>query len=219
VRSLAKLHSVNLGFNSENILLFNLDAGKAGYKGAASKNFYADLRQRFLAIPGVRAATLSNLPLVGNWTDGTGISVPGIPKPPEGQRGPGTSYAEVGPSFFKTMEIPILLGRPIDEHDVEGAKNAAVVNEVFAKKYFPDVNPIGRHFGMRGEKPIDMEIVGVAKNARYSSLKREIPPVTYTSYLQEPNTVPTHDMFFELRTSGDPLGLSNAVRQVVHVAG
>jgi ABC-type antimicrobial peptide transport system permease subunit len=82
------------------------------------------------------------------------------------------------------------------------------------------VNPIGRHFTFGGSKNAhDVEIVGIAKNARYSSLKREIPPVTYTSYLQESNTVPTHDMFFELRTAGDPLALSNAVRQVVHVAG
>ncbi len=220
VRSLAKLHSVNLGFNSENILIFNLDAGKAGYKGAASKNFYADLRERFLTIPGVRAATLSNLPLVSNWTDRTSVGIPGVPKPAEGQRGNDTSYAQVGPSFFETMQIPILLGRPINEQDVAGAKNAAVVNEVFAKKYFPNVNPIGRHFTFGGSKnSLDVEIVGVAKNARYNSLKREIPAVTYTSYLQEANTVPPHDMFFELRTVGDPLALSNAVRQVVHVAG
>jgi macrolide transport system ATP-binding/permease protein len=220
VRSLAKLHSVSLGFNSENILLFNLDAGKAGYKGPASKNFYADLRQRFLSIPGVRAATLSNLPLVSDWTDSTGVGIPGVPKPPEGKRGPATAYAQVGPAFFETMQIPILLGRPINEQDVEGAKSVAVVNEVFAKKYFPTVNPIGRHFTFGGSKnEVDLEIVGVAKNARYNSLKREIPPVTYTSYLQESNTVPTHDMFFELRTAGDPLALSNAARQVVHVAG
>ncbi len=220
VRSLAKLHSVNLGFNSENILLFNLDAGKAGYKGAAANNFYADLRQRFLTIPGVRSATLSNLPLAGGWADRTSVGIPGIPKPAEGQRGPDTSYAEVGPSFFETMQIPILVGRPIDDHDVEGAKNVAVVNEVFAKKYFPNVNPIGRHFEFGGSKTaLDLEIVGVAKNARYNSLKREIPPVTYTSYRQERKDTRPQDMFFELRTVGDPLALSSSVRQVVHVAG
>ena len=215
VRSLAKLHSVNLGFNSENILLFNLDAGKAGYQKPAFKHFYSSLHERFLATPGVRSATLSDMPLVGGSSSRMSISVPGIPKPAEGQRGPNTAYARVGPSFFDTMQIPILLGRPLDERDVEGSLAAAVVNEVFAKKYFPGVNPIGRRFTLGG---VDLEIVGLAKNARYNSLKQEIPPVTYMSYLQEPNNSRPHDMFFELRTGGDPLALANTVRQIVHDA-
>jgi hypothetical protein len=75
---------VTLGFNAENILIFNLDAIQAGYKDATLKQFYAELEQRFQSIPGVRSATSSDMPLVGGWSSSTGIAVPGIPEPPEG---------------------------------------------------------------------------------------------------------------------------------------
>jgi predicted permease len=118
------------------------------------------------------------------------------------------------------MQIPILAGRAIDERDRDGSQAVAVVNELFAKKYFPGVWPIGRHFTLGGSKNgMDLEIAGVARTARYESLKREIPPVTYTSYLQAPKTRPVRDMYFELRAAGDPLALANAVRRVVHEVG
>ncbi len=220
VRTIANLHSVNLGFNAENILIFTLDATQAGYKDAALKAFYQDLEQRFQAIPGVRSATSSDLPMVGGWGSSTSITVPGIPQPPEGQRGPNTSYAMVGSTFFETMEIPILAGRAIDKRDVDGAPVAAVVSQVFAEKYFHGQNPVGRHFGMGGKtNATDIEIVGIARTARYNSLKREIPPVTYISWIQSPKGRQLRQMFFELRATGNPLALANTVRQIVHQVG
>ena len=219
VRTLSNLHAVNLGFNAEKVLVFNLNASKAGYKDSALKQFYDDLQKRFQTIPGVRGATTSDMPLVGGWNSSRGITVPGIPQPPEGQRGPSTAVAQVGATFFETMEIPILLGRALDKRDVEGAPAVAVVNEVFVNKYFHGENPVGRHFAFGGKtNTLDVEIVGVARTARYSSLKREIPPVAYTSWLQTPSRDRLQEMFFELRTAGDPLALSNTVRQIVREA-
>ncbi|HEY3836418.1 MAG TPA: ABC transporter permease [Bryobacteraceae bacterium] len=220
VRTVTNLHSVNLGFNAENILIFNLDATQAGYTDARLKQFYMELERRFQSIPGVRGATSSDIPLVGGWSSSTGIGVPGIPEPPEGQRGPNTSIAQVGTTFFETMEIPILAGRSIDKRDVDGAPAVAVVNQIFAEKYFHGESPIGRHFRLGGKKNgMDIEIVGVARTARYSSLKREIPPVIYTSWLQTPKTRRLKEMVFELRATGDPLRLANNVRQIVHQVG
>jgi macrolide transport system ATP-binding/permease protein len=231
VRTITNLHSVNLGFNAENILIFTLDATQAGYKDAALRAFYKDLEQRFQAIPGVRSATSSDMPLVGGWSSSTSITVPGIPEPPEGQRGPNTSYALVGSTFFETMEIPIVTGRAIDKRDVDGAPLAGVVNQVFAEKYFAGQNPIGRHFTLGGKgssttssvggrpNPADVEIVGVARTARYNSLKREIPPVTYIAWIQAPKSRQLRQMIFELRATGNPLALANTVRQIVHQVG
>jgi macrolide transport system ATP-binding/permease protein len=220
VRTIANLHSVNLGFNAENILIFNLDATQAGYQDASLKQFYKELEQRFQSIPGVRSATSSDMPLVGGWSSSTSITVPGIPEPPEGQRGPNTSYAQVGSTFFETMEIPIVAGRAIDKRDVEGGPVAAVVNQVFAEKYFHGQNPVGRHFGLGGKaNATDLEIVGIARTARYSSLKREIPPVTYIAWIQAPKSRRLREMVFELRATGDPLALSKTVRQIVHEVG
>lgn len=213
VRTVANLNEVNLGFNRENVLLFNLNAAAVGYNSSAIKRLYADLQERFRSIPGVRDATLSHMPMVANWTSTTGIIVPGIPAPDDGLS---TAVTLVGPRFFETMQIPILLGRPIDERDRQGTQMTAVVNEVFAKKFFPGVSPVGRHFGFDRKEPQDVEIVGVAKAARYNSLKKEIPPVAYMSYLQAGKPRPVQWMYFELRTAGDPLALANTVRRIVH---
>jgi predicted permease len=217
VRTLANLHSVEMGFNQENLLTFSMDASQAGYKGAALKTFYLHVDEQFRSLPGVRAATILDMPLVANSRQGTGAIVPGAPKQ-EGRGGPSTSYATVGPTFFETMQIPIVLGRPIDSRDLDGAPLAAVVNEVFATKFFTGQNPIGQRFALGNSDAGDLTIVGVAKNARYNSLKQAIPPVAYLPYQQNTIKRPPPAMFFEVRTAGNPLALAQTIRKVVHEA-
>lgn len=216
VRTLANLHSVEIGFNPEHLLTFSLDARQAGYKDAQLRTLYARLDEQFRALPGVRAATMSNMPLVANWTSSVGLHVPGISKR-KGRGGPGTSLVIVGPTFFETMQLPIALGRSINARDVDGAPLAAVVNQTFAKKYFPNQNPIGRHIGINSDVA-NIAIVGVAKDARYSSLKDEIPPVTYLAYFQNALNGPPGSAIFELRTTADPLTLAQTVRKAVRAA-
>jgi predicted permease len=213
VRTLNNLHSVSLGFNQENILLFSLNGAQAGYSGAALKTLYADLHHRFQSVPAVRQATLTDMPLVADWMNTRNVIIPGLPSQPE--RLPSTAIMQVAPGFFEVMQIPILVGRPIEPRDTEPAQIVAVVNETFVKKYFPNESPVGRHFGI-GKEKTDIEIVGVAKTARYNSLKREVPPVIYTSYLQAANGRSMAQVFFELRTAGDPLALADQVRRIVH---
>jgi predicted permease len=212
VRTLSNLHSIDLGFNRENVLLFSLNGAQAGMKEPALKALYSELQRRFLLTPNVRQATLASVPLVAGWNDGNDIKIPGSQG--DARHGFNTSVMQVAPAFFETMQIPILAGRPIDERDHDGAPVRAVVNEAFVKKYFPNESPIGRHFVFVPD--VDVEIVGVAKAARYSSLKREIPPVAYFSYLQTIKDWPIKQMFFELRTAGDPLAMTRTVRQTVH---
>jgi predicted permease len=219
VRSLGNLHAVNIGFNRENLLLFGLNPTQAGYKDAALKNFYASMQRRFRTMPGVRNVTMSQMPLVTQrmWTNT--LTIPGYSQ--TDGKPPFTAVAQVGPEFFSTMEIPILLGRPIDERDRDGGPVTAVVSETFANKYFPGVPPIGRHFGWGNGKtgpPEDVVIVGLAKTAHYSSLKGEIPPVVYTSYQQTSKNRTLGEMYFEVRAAGDPMALANTVRQIVHDA-
>jgi predicted permease len=210
VRTLAKLHSVSIGFNTENLLVFNLNAGQAGYDETRGARFYESLRQRFASIPGVLAATMSDIPLVAGSAGSNGIRLPGTPAPRD------TSIALVGPSFFDTMQIPILLGRPIGERDKANAPRTVVVNEVFAKKFFPGRSPISQHFTVENKTSIDVQIVGVARNSRYSSLTGEIPPVAYLPWSQEPPGWIIGGMYYEIRTPGDPLAFANTVRQIVH---
>jgi macrolide transport system ATP-binding/permease protein len=211
VRTLLKLRSVELGFNRENVLLFELNARQAGHRDPEITYLYDDLQKRFSGIPGVRNVTLANASLIGDGTWGTTVSVSGKPAP-------GTMFLAVGPAFFSTMQIPIEIGREIDERDQPNSTAVAVVNELFAKVNFGDKNPIGRHF-ILGEgriTPRDIEIVGVSKNARYGDLKKDIPPVVYVPYSQGP--YPMDQMTYAVRTTGNPLAQVNTIRKIVHQA-
>jgi macrolide transport system ATP-binding/permease protein len=214
VRTLSNLQSIELGFNRENVLLFQLDARKAGHKDPEIAAFYADLRKRFSAIPGVRSASLERASLI-QGEHGLPIGVPGSPP------NPANRFLTVGPAFFTTMQIPILAGRDFEESDRPGSPPVAVINEVFAKANFGDRNPLGQHLTLReaGEGARlarDMEIVGISRNARYGGLTRAIPPVVYMPYDQG---YPQPDqMVYALRTSGDPLRYVNSVREIVRQA-
>jgi macrolide transport system ATP-binding/permease protein len=198
VRTLSNLQSVALGFNRENVLLFELNAMQAGHKSPEISTFYGDLRTRLSEIPGVRNVTLSDRFLIraGFMLP---VSLPGA-EPNYANR-----LLAVGPAFFSTMQIPILAGREILKSDRPGSPAVVVINERFAKANFGDRNPLGQHLTLWKEKQAarDMEVVGVSKDARYGGLKGEIPPVAYIVYDQgypEPDR-----MVYELRTAGDPL--------------
>jgi len=214
VRTLSNLESIQLGFNRENVLLFQLNALKGGHKEPELSAFYAGLRRQFGEIPGVSAATLSEGSMVGGET-GLPLTVGGTPV------SPGTRIWNVGPRFFHTMQIPMLAGRDFDEHDRPGTPFVVVVNETFAKANFPGRNPLGQRVVLleAGEKPRvarDMEIVGVSRDARYGSLTRDIPPVAYILFNQG---YPQLDQAeYALRTVGDPLSYASAVREIVRRA-
>jgi predicted permease len=115
------------------------------------------------------------------------------------------------------MQIPMLLGREIGERDQPGSQAVAVVSELFAKKNFGGKNPVGEHLTMGGRDPRDMEIIGVAKDARYGGLKGDVPPVVYIPYNQGSQKF-VGQMTYALRTSGDPLSYVNTVRELAHQA-
>jgi macrolide transport system ATP-binding/permease protein len=210
VKTLSNLQSVELGFNRENLLLFQLNARQAGHGDAEIASFYTELQKRLSEIPGVRNVSLSHEALFTAGT-GTPIRVPGA------DSDPATRLLYIGPSFFSTMQIPILLGREIDYRDQASSPQVAVISEQFAKSNFGNENPVGRHLTMEGRDPRDLEIVGVVREARYGGLKGAVPPVVYIPYSQGSQKVVSR-MTYALRTSGDPLTYVNTVREIVHQA-
>jgi predicted permease len=214
VGTLSNLQSIDVGFNRENILLFQLDARKAGHRDPEIAAFYGGLRTRFSTIPGVRSVSLEQDSLI---TAGHGLPISVAGSPPN----PGNRYLTVGPAYFTTMQIQILAGRDFDERDKPGSPAVAVINEEFAKVNFGDRNPLGQRLTLwkPGEKKVvarDMEIVGVSRNTRYGGLKGAIPPVVYMPFDQGfplPN-----QMVYALRTSGEPLLHVNSVRELVRQA-
>jgi macrolide transport system ATP-binding/permease protein len=211
VRTLSNLSSIPLGFNPENVLTFQLDARQAGHKDPEIVAFYNNLRTQFSAIPGVRAATASNQTLIGEGTSETGVSISGTE--PEDTR-----ILTVGPDFFTTMQIPLLMGREIDERDRPGSPMVAVVNEAFAGRGFGGRTPLGQHLRLGNECPkCDIEIVGVSANALYGDLKGTVQPTVYLPFAQGGWGL-VQEMVYELRTAGNPLGYVQAVRDLVQRA-
>jgi macrolide transport system ATP-binding/permease protein len=203
---------VDLGFNQEKLLLFNDNARQAGYKPEEMMRFFDNLIQRFAAIPGVRNATATNYAMVSNSMNSTRVNVPGY-------TGTDNSLAllDVAENFFETMQIPIQLGRPLQKRDVAGSAKVAVVNEVFAKRFFPGQSPIGRQFFTgRAPNTREYEIIGVARNARFHSLKGELPALAYLPYTQDPQSIGS--LTFELRAAGDPSSLIASAREIVRQA-
>jgi predicted permease len=208
VRTLSNLQSIELGFDPDDVLLFELNAPQAGYTQPAAAAYYADLRRRLVEIPGVRAASLAHESLIRAGRQ--------LPITVNGVRATGTRILSAGPDFFTTMRVPMLHGREIDERDRNGTPPVAVVSDVFARAYFGGENGLGRHIRF-GDERLDMEVVGVAATVRYGGLKDEITPLVYVPYAQI-TSPPLEAMTYALRTEGDPLRYIGVVREVVRQA-
>jgi macrolide transport system ATP-binding/permease protein len=211
VRTLDKLHSVQLGYARENILLFSLNARQAGHRDPEITTFYTELRKRFESIPGVSSATLSQSSIIsaghaGKAYRGT-MKIGAVTVE-------GASVMVAGPRFLTTMQIPILTGREIDDRDQAGSMPVAVISERLARTYFGNENPVGRRITLVDENR-DLEIVGVSANLRYGSLKEGGSSMTvFAAASQFSQDLVT----YALRTAGDPLRYVKSVHEIVREA-
>ena len=211
LRTMSNLASIPLGFNRESLLTFQVNARQAGHRDPEIVTFYRDLLTQLAALPGVRAASLSNHALLGMGTSGTGVRVSGA-APAD------SSILTIGPGFFTTMQIPLLLGRDIDARDRPGSPMVAVVNEAFARRNFGDRSPLGQHLSLQAMcTTCDIEIVGVSGDAVYGDLKDPPPPTVFLPFAQGA-WGPVQGMVYELRTAANPLTSVTAVRDLVRRA-
>ena len=222
VRTLQNLRSIDVGFDSHDILVFGIDPTLIGYKGGQVDAFYRDLQGRLAATPGVKSVSYSILPLLSDRLGMTGFHWPGTAQDQ-------TSMADglaVGPNFFATMHIPFLDGRDFNASDFQvaaaaansavpptSARTAVIVNQAFVQKYLGKENPIGKQFGEMGaaaDHPAfaGYEIIGVVRDTKYNNLRREINATMYTPQGAGGAT-------FELRTAADPQAILPAIREVV----
>ncbi len=206
VRTFANLSRVDPGFDTENLLLFQLNAGQAGYRDKQLTDFYSGLNRSLEAIPGVRSAGFSSLTPLGGGMSRSGISIPGRPvKPGEHLQ---ADQMIVNESFFATMGIPLLQGRAFEPSDTADSPHVAVVNECFIRSYFPNEYPLGRIFR---HGSMDVQIAGVCGNAKYWDIRHEVPPIMYLPYPQWREG----RMCFEVRSVLPPASIVPAVRRTV----
>ena len=212
VHSLARLSEVSLGYNRDRLLLFSLDAAPAGYKGPAVIRLEQDLLARFSAIPGVRAATLSSNGLFQGSESGDPIAVEGyIPKNEDEMH---SRYDHVGPGYFSTVGIPLLRGREIGPQDSVAGPRSAVINQAFARKFFPNADPLGKHVrDTYPGNPGEMQVVGVVADAKFHSLREVARPRIFAPIF---NPLWEHSAAaFEIRTAGDTESVARALRKAV----
>jgi len=208
IRTMYNLQRVNLGFNQDNLLLFALQPRQGGYKEERLVQFYRQLFERLDNLPGVRSATFGRVPLIAHYGYNTGILLPGETEKTGTEHI--TNRQMVRENYFSTMEIPLLRGRSFSPQDAAHAPKVAIVNETFGRKFFPNEEVVGKHV-VDPEIKHEFEIVGVVADTKYDSQRREIQPLLYTPWLQEGEEI--GEMYFSLRTAGEPTALVSAVRQ------
>jgi predicted permease len=220
VRTLANLRNVDVGFDSHNILIFGIDPTLIGYKDPQIDSFYRDLQGRLSETLGVKSASYSMMPLLSNGLMITMFHWPGTPQDQMSE----ADMLGVGPNFFETLHIPFLAGRGFNASDFElsasnsgatptSAPTPVIVNQTFVEKYLGKENALGKQFGQaeanaNGPGSPGYEIIGVVRDAKYNSLRREIHAMMYT-----PQSA--GGASFELRTAADPQAILPLIREVV----
>ncbi|MGH9573508.1 MAG: FtsX-like permease family protein, partial [Candidatus Acidiferrales bacterium] len=216
VRTLQNLANQDLGFDQDHLMLVSINVQTAGYKPEQTPQLYQQLIERFEAIPGVQYATLdSDGPFSGSIST-SNFAI-------EGRRGRQSDLLKkelVGPHYFESEGIPILLGRDIEPGDRAGIPLVAVINEAMARKFFAGVNPVGKRFslGWPFNPKEAMTIVGVAADARYYSLRDAVPPMEFGAAFQVPDPKTDNWAFardIAIRTIGDPTSVTASIRPAV----
>jgi predicted permease len=210
VRSLERLLSVDKGFDAEHVISASISLARSRYpEKPQHAAFFHALRERLVALPGVSgAAFVNNPPLIGDVNGGFGIE--GRTFTPDTQPMAGKRIVSAG--YFETLGTRVLAGRSFDERDVAGAAPAVVVNETFARRYFPGENPLGKRIDFSWETTGMQGIVGVVADMRELALNQPAQPTIYIPLAQRPEG----DMFLVVRTAGDPRAVVPSLRQAVY---
>jgi len=211
VRSFNKLVAVDLGFDRENVLTARINLPRSNYaKPAQVQAFYDELLQRVKSLPGVQSAgTISHTPLKG-FSMIAFIQVEGNP-PLDKKKDPPIGIGSVSPEYFQTMKIPLLSGRYYDARDGEEGQQVTIVNQAFAKRFFPSGDALGKRVSFGCEDGLCRTIVGVVGNIRQESITDEVSPEIYVPFAQ----TRVNSMTLLVRTTSDPLALARSVRNEV----
>jgi len=213
VRSFRNLSQTNLGYDHDHIVQFDASAVTYGYQRAEVIPLYDQILQRLRAIPGVRGASLSDNGPLRSTDSQDPFTLEGEG---EARKDEEVRYDWVGPGFFAATGIPILKGRDIGQQDSGNGQRVGVINETFARQFFPKSNPIGQRVIVRDPAGyFDFVIVGVVVDSKHGSVREKPFPRFYAPFFNPVrNTGPTYATFI-VRTFGNPAGVSSSIRSVV----
>jgi predicted permease len=213
LKSLWKVKRVDLGVRVENLLTFSVTPEQSGYDSVRTRTLYTRIEDELNALPGVSAVTSTMVPLIAgsNWNNT--VRVEGF-KADENNANASSSFNSVGSGHFRAIGVPLLTGREFTDADNDRGAKVAIVNETFARRFGLGANPVGKRMAIGGSDtiPLDIEIIGLVRDMKYSSVKREIPAVFFTPHRQ---TRRVSEMYFYVRTASDPASMLRTMTALV----
>jgi putative ABC transport system permease protein len=206
VRSLTRAQSVELGFQPNRVLNFFMDPGQQGYDETRATSLYRDLIARVRSLPGVESASLAHSVPLGYYDISQRLEKEGQVLAPT-DKGPGANYNLVDAAYRRTMGIQLVRGRWITQADEDGKRPVVVVNEFLARRLWPGENPLGKRFRFRDGPGPFLEVIGVARDAKYNNIFEKPRSFFYTPHSQEYMSL----RVLHVRTTGQPESIAPSV--------
>ena len=211
VKSLAKVSRVELGLKADNVVTFGVSPELNAYTPARSQVLFSRIEQEMASTPGVTGVTAALVALIAGSNWGSDVTVQGYPTGPDVDNN--SRFNMIGPKYFSTLGIPLIAGREFTGQDAGKSSEVVIVNEAFVRKFKLGTphEAVGKRMADDGTV-LNMEIIGVAKDAKYSEVKDAIPPLFFTPYKQSTRI---GSMTFYVRTATDPDQFVGQVQRIV----
>jgi len=209
IRTLRNLENTPLGMRVDGLVVFGVKPNITAIPEGVA--FYQNLMSKLRVLPGVESVTIMEERLGAGWSDNSDMMVDG--KLPNVANGASRTVRSnvAGPDFFSTLGVPVLAGRDFADSDTASSPHVGIINEQFAERFLPNLNPLGHTIGTDDGR-FTMTVVGVVKDHKYRSIDETPIPMAWYMYAQIPMTGP---MQVEIRVHGDPLAILPAARKVV----
>jgi predicted permease len=209
LRCLQHARAIDVGFDPSNMIVMSLNPALLGYDEARGRSLYDRVVERVGGVPGVASVSLARSVPLGLGGSRRGTVIEGYqPQPGEDTE---TAYNVVGPRYFETMRIPLLAGRTFSDGDGRGAPPVVVVNEAFARRYWPGGNALGKRLSANGTAGPFRDVIGVVRTGKYNTLGEDARPFYYLPLMQEYGG----DVVLHVRTNVDPRTLISEVRGAI----
>ncbi len=210
LKSLMNVSRVDLGIKTEQLATFLIVPQRAGYDSARSAVLLNRVEQELAAMPGVTGVASGLVPLLSGDNWGTDVRVAGF------ECGPDTDcnsrYNEIGPDYFKTLGVTLKNGREFTTSDQLGGQKVAIVNEAFAKKFKLGAHAVGTFMTDHGNDTLNIQIVGLVPNVKYSQVKDSVPPVFYEPWRQDSRT---GELYFYVKSQLPPEQVLGSMRALI----
>lgn len=209
IKSLISVSRIDLGIRTENIVSFGLSPELNKYTSERSRALFTKLEENLATLPGVTHVATAMVPLLAGNNWGNDVSVDGFEKGPDTDSN--SRFNAVSADYFKTFGINLIAGRAFTNADAFNAPKVAIVNEAFVRKFSPNSPIVGKRMNNTGAKKNDIEIVGVARDTKYSEVKDAVPPLFFLPYRQDD----TGSNYFYIATALPPEQIVPSLRRAV----